>query len=69
MDSERQREIEYNFHVKKKMRGLSTIYVIVEAEVMTVILNSLSLKRQAMGLKVYVRTARYTYTNTLNPIE
>jgi hypothetical protein len=51
------------------MRGLSTIYVIVEAEVMTVILNSLSLKRQAMGLKVYVRTARYTYTNTLNPIE
>jgi len=51
------------------MRGLSTIYVIVEAEVVTVILNSLSLKRHALGLKVYVRTASCTYTNALNPTE
>jgi len=60
--------MEYNFPVKK-MRGLSAIYDTIDVEVITVILNSLSLKRQALGLKVYVRTASYTYTNTLKPIE
>jgi len=62
--------MEYNFPVKKcEGYQLFTSYVIVEAEVITVILNSLSLKRHALGLKVYVRTASYTYTNILNPTE
>jgi len=62
--------MEHNFR-DKKCEGyqLFTSYVIVEAEVMTVILDSFSLKRYAFGLQVHVRTASYTYTNTSNPTE